>query len=524
MRGTTLLGPRLGSLTTITVAAALVVGPAIGVIRAIVRNPMQDSWAQAAAAFSAITIATTVIYALAIGVVACTLAWPVSAWLAGADSPARRARRLTLMLAPLLLPNYLPYAGWGLLRGPNTVLGDYLARQDPGWSVLAGKLTALGGMALWSWPLAALVLAAGRDRLASGLMDLARLDNLTWFQRSVVLVRAMRGPITTAILLVGLVMVGSAIPLHVAQVPTYAIELWKAMQLSTSTAGLWLAAAPLVLVAVAAAVVLSRAITHQPSERPEAANSTSRVGRLDHLLALSVWGLAVLIPLGLFAESLHSWRSVPMFWRISGSGVAQSVRTGGWVGLAAIGILLCTWAAVDSARRFDRAAARWALLLLTAAGLLPGVLVGAAVNLGLPASDLSVIAAHLLRFGWMAAAAGWWLARQEPTEQRWLRLTEGGPWLSSWFLLAVRPRLASVLGVGLATAALSIHEMESTVFVLAPGSDNLAQQLLDYLHYARDEQLSAAAVNLLGCGVVVALVVAWLIARTTAEPPPRGRS
>jgi ABC-type spermidine/putrescine transport system permease subunit II len=77
----------------------------------------------------------------------------------------------------------------------------------------------------------------------------------------------------------------------------------------------------------------------------------------------------------------------------------------------------------------------------------------------------------------------------------------------------VRPRLAAVVGVGLAIAALSVHEMESTVFVLPPGMSNLAQQLLDYLHYARDEQLSAAAINLLGSGVVIALVAGWLVAR-----------
>lgn len=494
-------------------ALAVLGPPAVGVVRVIGREPWGQVREQALGAFSITTLAYTVLYALAIGVIACILAWPTAAWVT-AGSAGQRAARLALTVSPLLLPNYLPYAGWGLLRGPNTALGDWLARQHPDWTIVAGKVTALGGMALWSWPIAAVILAAGRDHLGSGLTDLLRLDQPGPIRRTGLVIAAMRRSVIAAVLAVALVMAGSAIPLHVAQVPTHAIQIWKAMQLVTSSGGLWIAALPSILVAAAAAVWLTRSCAHLSADRPESGLVAARpIGR-PGVAAVVVWALAVLVPLALFAWSLHSWRSIPMFWKISGTGVAHSLRVAGVVAAGAAGLLLCTWAAVDSGRRVDRLMAGLTLGLMATAGLMPGVLVGAAVNAaGGEASFVSVVACHLARFGWLAVVAGWWLAQSEPAEQRALRQTEGGSWLAGWMGAAVRPRVAAVVGMALAAGSLSLHEIESTVFVLPPGSENLAQQLLDYLHYARDEQLSAAAVNLLGLGVVASLLTGWLIAR-----------
>jgi ABC-type spermidine/putrescine transport system permease subunit II len=118
----------------------------------------------------------------------------------------------------------------------------------------------------------------------------------------------------------------------------------------------------------------------------------------------------------------------------------------------------------------------------------------------------------LARFGWVGVLGGWWFASIEPREHRWIRELDAGRSLRAWLAATLRPQLAPAIGIGLAIAALSFHEIESTVQVLPPGLANLPQQLLDYLHYARDEQLSAAAVNLLGLGVLCALASAYLTA------------
>ena len=117
---------------------------------------------------------------------------------------------------------------------------------------------------------------------------------------------------------------------------------------------------------------------------------------------------------------------------------------------------------------------------------------------------------HLARFGWLAALLGCYLAKQEPQEEGWLKRLDGGGWLA-WWQTSLVGNARVLLGMAIALAVLSINEIESTVFVQPPGLSNLAQQLLDYLHYARDEQLSAAAVNLLGMGLVATLLAGWLL-------------
>ena len=47
-------------------------------------------------------------------------------------------------------------------------------------------------------------------------------------------------------------MIGSAVPLHLAQVETFAILIWRDLNLTTEPARVWVRAWPLLLVAIAA--------------------------------------------------------------------------------------------------------------------------------------------------------------------------------------------------------------------------------------------------------------------------------
>jgi ABC-type Fe3+ transport system permease subunit len=510
-------------------AATLAVVVPVSVVGVQVVGRLGTDWAArwhlAREAASLQAIVNTGVYAILIGGCSIALATP-AAWLLGRTSARRRGEGtrggplwLALVASPLLLPSCLAYAGWGLLRGPNTHLGDWLARQDPALTVWVGKATAVFGMTLWVWPLAALVMAGSVRKLANGLPELVQMDAPSRLIRLLILARAMRGGLVSALLLVALVVIGSAIPLHVAQVPTYAIELWKVMQLSPDTTGIWVASTPLLLVAaVAACTIMHR--TMQAQTTPESGVGEGTSPRWAQLGVAAVWLLSVVVPLGLFAWSLGSWRSVPMFWRISGAGVAQSLQLAAWVGGIGAAVMLATWLAIDLGGTSGRRAAGLGLGLFLFSGIAPGVLVGTAMNTVaathsfgaiFPGASI-VVLTHLARFGWVGALGGWWLASIEPREQRWIRELDAGGSLAPWIATTLRPQFAAMVGLALAIAALSFHEIESTVQVLPPGLANLPQQLLDYLHYARDEQLSAAAVNLLGIGVVFALLAAWLAA------------
>jgi ABC-type spermidine/putrescine transport system permease subunit II len=80
------------------------------------------------------------------------------------------------------------------------------------------------------------------------------------------------------------------------------------------------------------------------------------------------------------------------------------------------------------------------------------------------------------------------------------------------------------VGAALTTAILSFHEIESTVIVWPPGRPNLAQEMLDALHFQRDERLGAAAVSLMGAGIVMAYVAAWLMLRAGRSGSTKARS
>lgn len=153
------------------------------------------------------------------------------------------------------------------------------------------------------------------------------------------------------------------------------------------------------------------------------------------------------------------------------------------------------------------------------AGLVPGVLVGAAglafwtMPRAPDAGDLPIMLAHVARFGFLGALMGWVLAGQESADERGARVLSAGETLRGWWSLRLVPNLGVVVGVGLASMALSIHEIESTVQLATPGRANIAQRLLDLLHYSRDEELCAACINLLFGGALLAFGAGWLIAR-----------
>ncbi|MFN7020514.1 MAG: hypothetical protein ACK4WH_04195 [Phycisphaerales bacterium] len=246
---------------------------------------------------------------------------------------------------------------------------------------------------------------------------------------------------------------------------------------------------------------------------------------LSGWMAAGVWVVTVLGPLALFVWSLRSWSSVGRFWSQSGAGLTRSAEVAALVGVVVSMFALATWACVADGRAWARRAAAFALLVMLFCGLAPGVLVGLACaqswgTVGWVRESAAVIVlAHAARFGFVGVLAGWWLARAETREERWNRELDAGRSAAGWWRARVMGGGGvSAAGAGVCAGALSLHEIEATVMVAPPGRQNLAQQVLDMLHYARDEQLSAAAVNLLGIGAVVAAVGVGMLRRGRLRP------
>ncbi|MBL8991275.1 MAG: hypothetical protein JNJ48_06820 [Phycisphaerae bacterium] len=419
-----------------------------------------------------------------------------------------------------MLPPYLAYAGWSLALAPGTWLGDLVAR-GPAWlPVTSTRAMSVVGLALWSWPIAAWILASKLRVLDQATLDAARLTGAGPWRRNLMVLGMVQGAVAAAVGSVALVMMNSAVPLHLAQVPTLAIDVWTDLSLGASAGQAWLRAWPIVAAGAIGAVVLTRRLAGAP-DLPARSDEPTPPRRWAWAGWAAAIGMSVLAPLTLYGLNLRETASLGRFWVLSGSAVRESLVVASMTGVLVAGVALVVWCGLTC--RPERSggvrivmAACTVLLLLGA--LSPGVLVGAAVRawwnqawLGevgdwMNRSPLLLVLGHGARFACVGAAAGWLLAGREPSHLRDLRRLHGAQRVSDWWKLSVMAQPGVVVGVGLIGAALSAHEIEATVILAPVGSRPLAQQVLEHLHYNYVEEMGAAAVNLL----VVTAAAAWL--------------
>ncbi len=468
-----------------------------------------------------IALGQTVVWCAVIGCGAAALALVWAWWMRGLTGKAR-GWAMVIGMTPLLLPSYLAYAGWNLVRSPGTWLGDALALSPPWVSEWAWRGIAAGGLVLWAWPLALLVLAPACGRVPRSVLEALRADGAPWHVRMAEVLRMLRGDVLRAAALVGLVMAGSAIPLHIARVNTYTIWLWSEMNRVPDIRGVWVASLPVLVIALAGAVfvlrLLPRVAADVEQDEPETAAGGSRVARPGlFIAACCVWGAAVVAPFVLFVTSVREPSAFAGFWRDNARAIANGAVVGAGVGVIGAAVLLAAWMMTANRVREERRRGGITgspVFWLTVGGLVPGVLVGSAYGLVVPLSGTSmVIATHAARFVFIAAIVGLWLGLSEPREQRAMRLVDGAGTLGGWLTACVRPRMGVVMGIGLALGLLSLHEIESTVQVQPPGMDNLAQYLLDQLHYLRQDQLAAAGATMTGIGLAGAVVSGLMLTK-----------
>jgi ABC-type Fe3+ transport system permease subunit len=500
---------------------AAVVYPAGFVLAEVVRAVAAGESAPAGRGVDGALFVRTLGVAGFIAVIATGLAAP-AAWVARSMS----WRKLIFLLAPLLLPSYLAYSGWGLLRAPGTVIGDWLMSR-PGeaanwYPVLAGRVLAVGGLTLWLWPLPFLLLAMRIRRLDPAAVEALQLTGASWARRWIAVIGMVRGTLAAAVGISLLLMLGSAVPLHVAQFDTYAITIWRALDETAHRQhwAVWWRAWPLLGVALAAAVWIAAWATRPAAGESERPHEPGRGRWVGFAWAGGLWLLSVGAPVVLFATSLRSWRSVETFWRVTGGAVwnsaAVAVAAGAVCGSLAAACWYLASGPISRGRRGVVVPLVVGVLLLS--GLAPGVLVGSMIARAYNAwagvawigdSAAVLVLGHIARFGFVAALAGVLLARTEPAALRDARVLESGDSVRGWLRAALPPQLGAVAGVGIVCGLLSFQEIEATVLLQPPtaAGGSFAQRMLQHLHFARMEDLSAGVLVVSGAGLVICAVV-----------------
>lgn len=451
---------------------------------------------------------------LGIGMLAAACAWAPARVIS-----ARRGRTLRgLVLVPLLMPPYLVYSGYSIVRDPSWFIGDFLehlAAQGMSWVTIGlGRVLAIWGLALWAFPIAALLLAGSMP--GADVDDALRLDAPAW-RRTCERVRMNRAGVFASVAAVGLVMLGSAVPLHLAQIETLAIDLWRRLSETSPEqwGSVWLAGWPIYLPAVVGAA-WAPSLVRRLAQNTDGLACAPVVSTREQAIAWIVWACAVIIPLILFVSSVRNIGSLVEFWRLSGPGVVAAVQNGLATAVLTAAVALALTIVMSASPVAAVRTSSVVLAVMVFAAIMPGVFIGAALartGASMPSfmSDLLAVDAYVLRFGCVPLIAGAAAVLAEPADVRALRTLEGCDGVRGW-AEACLPRLGPVVLVAAAAAGLmAFHEIEASVMLVPPGRENLARQILGYLHFSRMEEMAAASVYLLGGGVLAGVVISRII-------------
>lgn len=477
-----------------------------------------------------ILLARSLITVSIIALIATALAYPIARVLI-----ARRSWRTSalsaLLLCPVWLPPFMIYAAGNLLRAPDTIVGRALinfatSSPDLRWvTIWAGYAIAVLGLALWAAPIAAVLIASGWGARSGIYDDMIALEPIGRLRRTCFNLRLHRAVLTRAFVLIAVLMLGSAVPLHLAQLDTWSIVIWRQLTEHPPErwGRIWVSSMPMIIAAIIAARFILSILSDRHAH-DEPITQPPRISRTSTCAACAIFVLAVLVPLISMAVSLDDARSIPLFWDRNAGAVIDTAATSAAVAAAALLIATCAAYAFSSPSRLHTRLARASLVLLCVLGLMPGVLIGAAVaRHGVLGLDLPLAApfwASLTRYAFIAAIIGALCASSESPDRRSARVQIAGGSLRAW-AIATLPTFILPLAATLPIIfLLSMFEIESAVMVTAPGIESLPQQLLSDLHFARLEHLSAAGVNLLALGIVFAIVASWLLTRGLRSQKP----
>jgi len=454
-------------------------------------------------------LARTITVALLIGFLATLIGLPW-AWLIGTGS----ARSFSVLaIAPLFLPSYLVYAAWSLARAPGTVLGDALVTAPISVLKFANSAQAVLGLALWVWPLASLIVATGVRSIGAESQDALRLSGASVVRRWLVVAQEIRGAIFVSVALIAVVMAGSAVPLHVAQVETYAIVLWRAIAEGATRDGLLMPALPMLVVSFFGALLAMRLVRPSRADA-HTGSATHRSTIASTAAAWAVIALSLGVPIAMLVRALPQGQPFLAFVSLAGESLANSATIAVLVAVAAILIGLSSAFGQTSRSRFFTG------FLWLALALVPGVLIGSAISRAstsfssldaLGRTNAGLVLAHVARTGAIAWIAGAMFVVNEHRELSHARRVFWSGRLGSW-LSSSGPGLWAVLfGVSIAAGLLSLHEIEAAVVVAPPGHQTFAQQMLGWLHYLRDDSLTTGALALMTLGLSLSLFAALLV-------------
>ncbi len=462
-------------------------------------------------------LARTCILAGIIAAAAVMLGWFPSRLLG--TSTTHSTALLLLLLMPLVLPQYVLYYAWTLLLSPTTHLGRILAAQ-PEVARFVGTATSTGVLIGWYWPLAALALAQGWRGIDGRIWDSAVLEasGLQVFRH--VTLPLLRPALLLAFGACFVLSLSEFATFHLAGVKTVGTELAVLYELTGAAAPVARAAWPVMVIAVVAALALTRAsqgwTPTTVSMNPAAVGSRAWGWTVLALLLVVSWA----VPIVLLAVNVTTLQPYRQFLTLHVDDLLWSLLTAGAAAVIACLMALGGLPHVESAGLVRRALSAVVRATIFLAMFLPASLLAVSLVKVLGLSDSSAA----LRLSWLPVSAGQasrfaglalllllltrYPDRRQLTEMASL---DGASPLRAWRHVHLPRTWPVLVGTLLLVTMFSFTELPATMVLLPAGLPNFAQRLLNQMHYARDQQVIASCLVLVSLFVVLAGVVVLLL-------------
>ncbi len=462
------------------------------------------------------TVVATASWSAGCALLACLLGWP-------AGRAIRDARGghviLALSVVAAAMPSYAVFWTWWQASGPGSALGDWAASSGR-TAQLRGVLLAVG-IASWSWPLAAWIVAGRRADHEAEERESGAVDGERARDRVVRAVRSDAGALAASFAVLFAVIAGSTVTFDLAQVPTFGFEL-RSLDVQGTPAGAVLRAAwPAVALAAAAGI---GGATVRVRPRAEALPAARRAaGRL----AWAVVGGTLVAPVVTLAWAMVRGGALARFGELSLRGAAGTLLAAAGAGalLAVVaaghGLLAAQGNGTGGTARVSRIAERAMLVGWGVAAAMPATVFALALVAAWNAGALGpvvydspavVVLCHAGRFGIVAAWIGRLAALREPAERRDLRAVDGaGP---GGTLAALWPDLrGAMLASALTCTVLAAGEVIAAARVEPPGWAWSSSMLLNAIHYQQPATVLGALLAIVALAGSAGVLVAWLVAR-----------
>jgi len=450
-------------------------------------------------------------------------------------SPSGRRRQAALflaVLAPLLLPSYVLYYAWSLPLSPTTGIGGYLSQRPELARLVAGASSSIV-VAVWHWPLAALILAQGWRGIDSQALEAARLEAGAWRRFSAIVLPLLARPILLALGTCFVLAVSEFTTFHLAGIRTIGTQLAVLYEQTASDQAVARAAWPMVIPAAA----LVAALLTSPLLRGEAPGTVMGDGTsprrrsarpVEWLVLAVLLGLSLAGPAVLFVANFREAAPLRQYLALHSDELAWS----GWIGLAAACLaLLCAFSAIGTGTLGGRrsaagragGAAMGALsaamhVTILLAAFLPPALVGSAllrlaVNLppALCQSWVIVSAGLTMRFSAVALIVLRFAAGGASRQLSEMAAVDGASRTQAWLHVHLPLFWPLPVGAMLLVVMLSLTEVPATMMLLPAGLPNFAQRLLNQMHYARDQQVIASCIVLMASYLILAVAAVAIL-------------